>query len=212
MFQFHTLSRMKKRNNEMLFRLLIDKLYIGGCITRTDIPVCEYALHLLTYNISNTFFLLAIGSVLGYFSEVIVFLSIFYFNQSFGGGYHADSHKSCIFLMILGEIIYIGTFQYTLSPTWYYFLAIFCFCYLFMHPLTLHKNKSYLRAKSREIIKRNRILVMMQLFVFNIAMHFSTLHYIHAITLSLLFSTLSRIASALSVNSHVFIPLLHKSR
>ena len=76
-----------KKTVEILFRLL-SKDYEMDANTQ---EVCQYGLDIFLYTLVSTLGLLAIGAIFHCMIGSIIYIILFYINQTFGGGYHATS-------------------------------------------------------------------------------------------------------------------------
>ena len=108
---------------------------------RTIIPAADheayvYGFDAALYTFLSTAGLVLIGCVLGQGIETLIIISLFYVNQTLGGGFHASTHLNCFITMVLGLLGCLATF--------------------------LHKNKEYLQAKHDIRCKRSRGAVLVQ--------------------------------------------------
>ena len=120
-----------------------------GVICEDERAIYEYGFDITLYTILSTLGLLLIGLLFHQLANTIVLVFVFYSCQSSGGGYHASTHLRCFLTMCTGLLIGLA-FQYIPFPDWL-FLAIGAssILLLLIFPLTLHSNKSYLKADIR---------------------------------------------------------------
>ena len=101
----------------------------NGIVLKHNRSTYVYGLDIFLYTILSTVGLLLIGYVSHHFYESVLLIILFYTNQTYGGGFHASSHtKVPPFVSVL--------------------IAALSFLFLYIHPLVLHKNKSFLASKS----------------------------------------------------------------
>ena len=103
-----------------------------------------YAINLLLYTVVSTLGLIAISATLGKTTEGIIIILIYYVNQTLGGGFHASTHLRCFFTMAI--LLLAGLLALELHPSRTLLKAIVLIAgiVLFIFPLILHQNKSYL--------------------------------------------------------------------
>ena len=128
-----------------------------GVICEDERAIYEYGFDITLYTILSTLGLLLIGLLFHQLANTIVLVFVFYSCQSSGGGYHASTHLRCFLTMCTGLLFGLA-FQYIPFPDWL-FLAIGAssILLLLIFPLTLHPNKSYLKADSNRLIRRSML-------------------------------------------------------
>lgn len=114
------------------------------------------------YTLFSTLLLLFFGLTFGRLRETFILISVFYLNQTIGGGYHADTHWGCISIMLLGLVAYIIFHSYLPSKAFLIIICISSIIVLFLCPLVLHKNKEYLRKYSGSLISRSHLIVFFE--------------------------------------------------
>ncbi len=68
-------------------------------MTEDEAEVYQYGFDIALYTLLSTATLLIIGILAGEFVSTVVCVSLFYLNQTVGGGYHANSHLGCFMTM-----------------------------------------------------------------------------------------------------------------
>lgn len=91
-----------------------------GAIRPDEREVYIYGCDIVLYTLISTLGLLVLGTAFGRLLEAVLCVGIFYINQSFGGGYHADTHMRCFVTMAAGLLIYILSLSLLLPPMVYW--------------------------------------------------------------------------------------------
>ncbi len=120
--------------------------------------ICTYGIELALYTFISTAGLFLIGVMAGKPIETILLISIYYTNQTFGGGYHATTHIRCFLVMSMGLIISLSVLE---APWNHEILCGICtisYLYLWRRPLQLHPNKRYLQGQKSRLIRRSRLI------------------------------------------------------
>ena len=108
---------------------------------------CEYGIEAFLYTFMSTGLLLALGAMLGMLLPACVIITVFYVDQTVGGGYHTSTHLRCLLTMAAGLCAGLGLTRIPLSPAGYWLAGMLCCGILYTIPLTLHPNKAYLKNK-----------------------------------------------------------------
>ena len=152
-----------------------------------------YGFELAIYTLVSTLGLLIIGFLFGYPLETCLIITLFYVNQTLGGGFHASSHLSCFLSMCAGLVAILILLQFSFPNLLFTGIGIGSLLVLYFNPLVLHKNKQFLQFKSPYFIKRSRIAVLIQLFLFILSFCFSLFQYVKVYALSLALCSISRL-------------------
>lgn len=158
------------------------KIYIYGCDTAL-------------YTVFSTLGLLALGAGFSMLWEAVICVSIFYLNQSFGGGYHADTHLRCFMTMAAGLAIF--SLSYYLPPMQGIdiFAGYLSLTALYVMPLVLHKNKAYLSRHKEKLIRRSRKITLLQIASYSLILIHSVSRIIHAYSAALTLCMISRLTA-----------------
>lgn len=148
---------------------LIDKHYP----LKDQRSICIYALDLLLYTILSTVGLVLVGLLLNKPLDACVIIIVFYLNQSSGGGFHANTHLTCFLTMTVGLVGALFLVYLDFSVISYWIIGLVSCGALFLVPLVLHPNKSYLAKHSVRFIYRSRIITIFEVLVLFIFMRFS---------------------------------------
>lgn len=177
---------------KFLSSCIISLLTNKGIISQNDddLEIYIYGLNLFLYTVLSTFSLIAIGFVVSKFVETIIIISLFYISQTYGGGYHANTHLSCFLTMHVCLIVYYFFLSIPFNPCLLLFVGCSSLIVLFLFPLVLHPNKRYLYKKSSYLMFRSRLLTIMQAFIFLFSFRFH--FHFHSFALSLFFCAISR--------------------
>lgn len=139
---------------------LTEHLILKEYIPSEDREIYEYGFDILIYTVWSTLALLLIGLVLRQFWNAAIIVLGFYTFQSFGGGYHADSHLKCFLTMTCGLLT--GLSFVFLQEQFACLLIILGIStiVLLMIPLTIHPNKSFLEPKRKLLTIRSIIMTL----------------------------------------------------
>lgn len=94
--------------------------------------------------------------------ETALLIFLYYTNQSSGGGFHASSHLMCFLTMVLGELLFLFSFLLPYSLLACIGISVISLFFMWIHPLVLHPNKSYLKKKAPQLIKRSRQILLLE--------------------------------------------------
>lgn len=153
-----------------------------------------YGMNGAIYTAFSTLVLIFFGSLLGELSSTCVIISVYYLNQTVGGGFHATTHTKCLMTMLLGLTIGIGILKH---GGWSMMEGITLvsaeFVLMWFVPLVLHKNKRFLQNQSPKLIRKSRICLIGEiLFFFIMVVNQHELSFAFAVGFTL--STVSRVA------------------
>ena len=140
-----------------------------GAIRPDEREVYIYGCDIVLYTLISTLGLLVLGTAFGRLLEAVLCVGIFYINQSFGGGYHADTHMRCFVTMAAGLLIYILSLSLLLPPMVYWVCGFLALVLLYAVPLVLHKNKAYLARHKKKLIRRSRLITLLQAMALSLA-------------------------------------------
>lgn len=168
-----------------------------GVVNNNLREVYVYGCDIALYTFLSTLGLLCIGVLLGRLVETAVLISIFYINQSVGGGFHASSHMRCFITMAIGLLSFVATFYFPISAIECATIGYCALVILFYFPLVLHPNKQYLMNKKKTLVSRSRLAVGIQALIFAIILFFTSYNIpIHSVAISLMLCAMSRCVAA----------------
>lgn len=159
--------------------------------------ICTYGLDLLLYTIISSVGLLIIGFMFQMPLQAGIIILTFYINQSTGGGFHAHSHFSCFLTMAIGLTISLLIIQHRWSVNMLLLMGIIACAILFMCPLILHKNKAYLEKRKPQMIRRSRIVTLIELLVALALIYISNGTTTNSYIVGLFISSISRLYAIL---------------
>ena len=162
------------------------------CASAEEREVYIYGFDIAIYTFLSTLGLFFIGWMAGRPIETTLLIFVYYINQSFGGGFHASSHLMCFLTMVLGELLFLISFLLPYSLLACFGISVISLLFMWMHPLVLHPNKSYLKKKAPQLIKHSRqiLLVEIALLIGFILLNVPVI--MQTISLTLLLSAISR--------------------
>lgn len=122
--------------------------------------VCVYALELLIYSVLSTAGLLLIGTAFCDLPSCATIIAVFYICQTVGGGRHANSHIACFSVIAVFLCIALLVCRFSIPQPICICSGSLSLVCLFLLPLSLHKNKEYLRKKEKHIAAVSRICTL----------------------------------------------------
>lgn len=135
----------------------------NGIVLKHNRSTYVYGLDIFLYTILSTVGLLLIGYVSHHFYESVLLIILFYTNQTYGGGFHASSHTKCFLTMTLGLGVYLLSSLIKVPPFVSVLIAALSFLFLYIHPLVLHKNKSFLASKSKLLVQKSKCILSLEI-------------------------------------------------
>ncbi len=152
-----------------------------------------YGLDVLIYTVLSTLCLIMIGLMFDELGFSIMIIAIYYVNQTFGGGYHADSHLHCFILMAIS--LSAGLLLCRVEFNTYFLISVtlVSFLVLLLNPCILHPKKSYLhKARVRFTARSKCISCLEMIMVIVLSIFWQEL--LCPCTIGMLFSAISRLA------------------
>ena len=143
---------------EMIVRTLEKR----GVIIADDHEIYIYGFETALYTLFSTTGLILIGLLLGRTTETLIMVTVFYINQTLGGGFHASTHLKCFIAMAGGLLCCLVSFAFPFNPFLYEGLGIVSLILLFKYPLVFHENKRYLLSQKRNLYRRSRFALLIQ--------------------------------------------------
>ena len=77
---------------QQISKLIFRYLSRGTRMDEDAQAVCLYGIDIFLYTLISSIGLLLIGTLAHRFFEAAIWITLYYLNQTFGGGYHATSH------------------------------------------------------------------------------------------------------------------------
>ena len=162
------------------------------CASAEEREVYIYGFDIAIYTFLSTLGLFFIGWMAGRPIETTLLIFVYYINQSFGGGFHASSHLMCFLTMVLGELLFLISFLLPYSLLACIGISVISLLFMWMHPLVLHPNKSYLRKKASQLIKSSRQILLVEIALLIVFILLNVPVIMQTISLTLLLSAISR--------------------
>jgi len=166
--------------------------------TEEQREIYSYGMELQIYYIINTVLLLALGFLFGRFVEVALFLFLFGLMQSYGGGYHANTHGRCLAIMTCGVLLFLvllplyqGNMLLQAISVLAGLATVIC-----LAPVA-HKNHPLDPEKSKRMGKRAKLWALLMAAVWGLLLLLTTAWATAAdvIAMTLAFTTLSMLAA-----------------
>ena len=155
----------------------------NGIVLKHNRSTYVYGLDIFLYTILSTAGLLLIGYVSHHFYESILLIILFY--------------TKCFLTMTLGLGVYLLSSLIKVPLFVSVFIAALSFLFLYVHPLVLHKNKSFLASKSKLLVQKSRCILSLEMMLFITLLLFKNEYYLQNFSIALLLCALSRKTSIL---------------
>lgn len=162
-----------------------------GAVNSKFREVYVYGCDIALYTAFSTAGLLLIGAMAGRLWQTVILISIFYINQSVGGGFHASTHMRCFLTMVIGLLLFVASCTISMDRVTVGCIGLGSVIVLYLFPLILHKNKRHLISRSAALIRRSRITVIAQAVLLCVCL-MADVAFAQAVALSMLLSAASR--------------------
>jgi accessory gene regulator B len=182
-----------------LIQKLTDHLIENEYIPKDDREIYEYGFDIIFYTIWSTLALLLIGLVLKQFWSAAIIILGFYTFQSFGGGYHANSHLKCFLTMTCGLMVGLSFVFLQDYPAVLHIITGISTLVLLMIPLTIHPNKSFLEPKRKPLSIRS-VIVTLSTLILTILVSIFFDRFLCAFSAAFFLAAISRIVGKLKYN------------
>ena len=187
---------------QQMSKLIFRYLSRGTSMDEDAQAVCLYGIDIFLYTLISTMGLLLIGALAHRFFEAVIWITLYYLNQTFGGGYHATSHLKCFITMV----IFLATCLLLLTVAIPLYLQILLLIVssmlLFLFPLRLHENKRYLAKHSRFFVIRYRCVLLLEFCIAILLLLALPGQYAEMCMLGVATSAISRIVGILQDKMH----------
>ena len=147
---------------QQMSKLIFRYLSRGTSMDEDAQAVCLYGIDIFLYTLISTMGLLLIGALAHRFFEAVIWITLYYLNQTFGGGYHATSHLKCFITMVIFLATCLLLLTVAIPLSLQILLLIVSSMLLFLFPLRLHENKRYLAKHSRFFVIRYRCILLLE--------------------------------------------------
>ena len=147
---------------QQISKLIFRYLSRGMSMDEDAQAVCLYGIDIFLYTLISTMGLLLIGALAHRFFEAVIWITLYYLNQTFGGGYHATSHLKCFITMAVSLAACLLLLTVAIPLYLQILLLVVSSMLLFLFPLRLHENKRYLAKHSRFFVIRYRCILLLE--------------------------------------------------
>ena len=147
---------------QQMSKLIFRYLSRGTSMDEDAQAVCLYGIDIFLYTLISTMGLLLIGALAHRFFEAVIWITLYYLNQTFGGGYHATSHLKCFITMAVSLAACLLLLTVAIPLYLQILLLVVSSMLLFLFPLRLHENKRYLAKHSRFFVIRYRCILLLE--------------------------------------------------
>lgn len=145
-----------------------DFLSVKGIIQTENHEIYTYGFVALFSTVINSILVLTIGITAGIFFETVIFLLMFGVLRVYCGGYHAESHISCvlIFIGIYGFAMAVaGLLPAEFSEIFSISAGIISFIIILLLAPIEHKNKPFIGDEYSKFKAMSRIIATLQLII-----------------------------------------------
>ena len=156
-----------------------------------------YGFDIAIYGVTSTLSVILVGLLFSRLPETLLLLTVFYTNQTLGGGFHANSHLSCFLTMLAGQMLFFAFLLISIPVGICTVILLLSLTILYWYPVVLHKNKRYLMSKMPYFIRRSRIAIIIEMLFSLLVLFFGSQRLIQALCLSLLLSAVSRMSAVI---------------
>ena len=147
---------------QQIGKLIFRYLSRGTRMDEDAQAVCLYGIDIFLYTLISSISLLLIGTLAHRFFETAIWITLYYLNQTFGGGYHATSHLKCFITMAVSLAACLLLLTVAIPLYLQILLLVVSSMLLFLFPLRLHENKRYLAKHSRFFVIRYRCILLLE--------------------------------------------------
>ena len=162
-------------------------------VEKEDIPVYKYGLFMIFQSILTTTCILLLGVLWKKAIETIIMLFVFCTSQTMGGGYHAKTHLTCFLTMLVGAVCCLMTYLLSIPVIFLAGIGSISLGVLLAVPIVIHKNKSYLFSYKKELTHKSQLATYGLACGFLLCLLINHHSYIHAYTVALFCSAVSRL-------------------
>ena len=138
-----------------LIKKITDRWSKTGVIEKEDEDIYEYGLELLLHTILNLAVILVSAVLVGKLPESLAMLAVIMPLQSYGGGYHAETHLRCFLIMYIGwwVVIFILPFVASVAAAIMACASVFIVYWLAPVPHMNVKMSAGQRLKMRKFVR-----------------------------------------------------------
>ena len=147
---------------QQIGKLIFRYLSRGTRMDEDAQAVCLYGIDIFLYTLISSISLLLIGTLAHRFFETAIWITLYYLNQTFGGGYHATSHLKCFITMAVSLATCLLLLTVAIPLYLQILLLVVSSMLLFLFPLRLHENKRHLAKHSRFFVIRYRCILLLE--------------------------------------------------
>lgn len=187
---------------QQMSKLIFRYLSRGTSMDEDAQAVCLYGIDIFLYTLISTMGLLLIGALAHRFFEAVIWITLYYLNQTFGGGYHATSHLKCFITMAVSLAACLLLLTVAIPLYLQILLLVVSSMLLFLFPLRLHENKRYLAKHSRLFVIRYRCILLLEFCIAIFLLLALPGQYAEMCMLGVATSAISRIVGILQDKMH----------
>ena len=187
---------------QQMSKLIFRYLSRGTSMDEDAQAVCLYGIDIFLYTLISTMGLLLIGALAHRFFEAVIWITLYYLNQTFGGGYHATSHLKCFITMAVSLAACLLLLTVAIPLYLQILLLVVSSMLLFLFPLRLHENKRYLAKHSRFFVIRYRCILLLEFCIAILLLLVLPGQYAEMCMLGVATSAISRIVGILQDKMH----------
>lgn len=182
-------------------RVILNALLCKIDIEKSNEDIYLYGIELFLYSVISTLGLVAICIALGKLMEGVIIITIYYINQTIGGGFHASTHIRCFLMMAIGLVIALFALELQIGYIEIAFIILLSGVILLLFPLVLHRNKAYLASEVERMSRRARVAIWIEWSVALALGKFGTSTIILSYAVGMMVSTVSRLSAIIQIKS-----------
>ena len=187
---------------QQMSKLIVRCLSRGTRMDEDAQAICLYGIDIFLYTLISTIGLLLIGTLAHRFFEAAIWITLYYLNQTFGGGYHATSHLKCFITMAVSLAACLLLLAVVIPLYLQILLLVVSSMLLFLFPLRLHENKRHLAKCSRFFVIRYRCILLLEFCIAILLLLASPGQYAEMCMLGVATSAISRIVGIVQDKVH----------
>lgn len=120
-----------------------------------------YGVSTIVYTLFSTIGLIVVGRLFCSTPNTLILISIFYINQTMGGGYHAQTRLNCFLTMSTALSISLILLKLHFSIEILLVMNSLSFWILFRFPVVLHPKRHFLKEKLPLFARRSRGVMLL---------------------------------------------------
>lgn len=184
-----------------IVRVLFNAISSKIDIDKSKEDIYLYGIELFLYSVISTLGLVAICIISGKLMEGVIIITIYYINQTIGGGFHATTHIRCFLMMAIGLVIALLALELSINYIEIGCIILLSGFILLIFPLVLHRNKAYLASEAERMSRRARVAILIEWSVAFAVGEFGATTMILSFAIGMMLSAVSRLSAVIQTKS-----------